>query len=113
MTITPGKLGPTAKSQGQPDGSVLMNGLTGGLGEPSLPRHTGVIYMVLDTVLAAPVRGELCWGFSREDICLGKEFPKDYLDLALAAAEIYLCMEAESPVPDKLVTCYRKGSLQI
>lgn len=68
--------------------------------------------MVLDTVLAAPVREELFWGFSREGICLGKEFPKDYLDLALAADEIYLSMEAELPVPDKLVTCYRKGSLQ-
>lgn len=51
--------------------------------------------MVLDTVLAAPVREELFWGFSREGICLGKEFPKDYLDLALAADEIYLSMEAE------------------
>lgn len=68
--------------------------------------------MVLDTVLAAPVREELFWDFSREGICLGKEFPKDYLDLALVAAEIYLGMEAESSVPDKLVTCYRKGSLQ-
>lgn len=38
MTITPGELGPTAKSQGQPDGSVLMNGLTGGLGKPPLPK---------------------------------------------------------------------------
>lgn len=68
--------------------------------------------MVLDIILAAPVGGELFCGFSREGICLGMEFPKDYLDLALVAAEIYLSMEAESPVPDKLVTCYRKGSLQ-
>lgn len=62
MTISPGKLGPTAKSQGQPDGSVLMNGLTGGLGKPSLPGHTGVIYVVLDTVLAAPVRKGIVLG---------------------------------------------------
>lgn len=65
--------------------------------------------MVPGTVLAVPARGKL---FSREGICLGKEFPKDYLDLALVAAEIYLSMEAESPVPDKLVMCNRKGSMQ-
>lgn len=39
--------------------------------------------------------------FSREDICLRKEFPKDYLNLALVATEIYLHMERESHVPDE------------